>query len=123
MKYAGWEQMPLDQWMNREQIDKSQQIKLVRLSHMRYMHSDIESITDFLHDFGMHIVKKTDDKIWWRGYGSEPYVYVVEKGPEKKYLGGSWTVESYAELEKYGFHAHPCVEGAGPPWCLMVRYH
>lgn len=123
MKYAGWEQMPLDQWMEREQIDKSQHIKLVRLSHMRYMHSNIESITNFLHDFGMHITKKTDDKIWWRGYGSEPYVYVVEKGPEKKYLGGAWTVESYADLEKYVLHAGRRMENpaGGRPRCSRSR--
>jgi len=100
MKYSGWDQFPLDEWKKREGIDASSQIKLVRLSHMRYQHADIPAITEFLQDFGMHIVKKTEEKIWFRGYGSEPYVYEVTKGPEKKFLGGSWVVESYEDLEK-----------------------
>ena len=49
----------------------------------------------------MRIVKKTDDKIWFGGYGNDPYVYVVEKGTEDKFLGGVFLVESEAELEKY----------------------
>ncbi|SLM37382.1 Glyoxalase/fosfomycin resistance/dioxygenase domain [Lasallia pustulata] len=100
MKMSGWERLAVDDWKQREHIDDSKQIRLVRLSHMRYMHPDLNTITQFLLDFGMHIAKKTDDTVWMRGYGSEPYVYVAEKGPEKKYLGGAWTVESYEELEK-----------------------
>lgn len=101
MKMVGWDRLAIDEWKKREQIDESKQIRLLRLSHMRYMHPDLNIITQFLLDFGMHIAKKTDDKIWFRGYSSEPYVYVVEKGAEKMFLGGAWTVESYEELEKY----------------------
>lgn len=101
MEMAGWDRLAIDDWKQREQIDESKQIRLLRLSHMRYQHPDLNIITQFLLDFGMHIAKKTDDKIWFRGYSSEPYVYVAEKGAEKKFLGGAWTVESYADLEKY----------------------
>lgn len=101
MEMAGWDRLAIDEWKQREQIDESKQIRLLRLSHMRYQHPDLDLITRFLLDFGMHIVKKTDDTIWFRGYSSEPYVYVAEKGAEKKFLGGAWTVESYEDLEKY----------------------
>lgn len=47
----------------------------------------------------MTIAKKTDDEIWYRGYGADPYVYYAKKG-EKKFLGGAWEVESYQDLEK-----------------------
>ncbi|MCJ1305639.1 hypothetical protein MMC08_008454 [Hypocenomyce scalaris] len=60
----------------------------------------MDKITIFLKDFGMRIVKKTDDKIWFGGYGNDPYVYVVEKGTEDKFLGGVFLVESEVELEK-----------------------
>ncbi|KAK2778089.1 hypothetical protein FQN52_002919 [Onygenales sp. PD_12] len=50
-------------------------------------------------DFGMHVAKKTDTKVWYRGYGPDQYVYYAQKGP-KKFLGGTFEVESYAELEK-----------------------
>lgn len=87
-------------WQKRNGIDTEKQIKLVKVSHMRYQHPDIPTITKFLKDFGMHIVKETEEGLWWRGYGNDQYVYYVQKGPEKKFLGGAFEVESYEELEK-----------------------
>ena len=49
----------------------------------------------------MHVVQKSEKKLWFGGYGAEPYLYVVEKGSEKKFLGGCFIVETYADLEKY----------------------
>jgi hypothetical protein len=100
MKYSGWDFLSISEWKRKEGIVDSERIKLVRLSHMRYMNTDFEAITKFLTDFGMHLVKRTDDVMWWRGYSSEPYVCVIEKGLEKKFLGGAFAVDSYAELEK-----------------------
>jgi hypothetical protein len=48
----------------------------------------------------MRTAKKTDTKLWYAGYGSDPYVYVAQKGDEDKFLGGVFMVESEAELEK-----------------------
>jgi len=50
-------------------------------------------------DFGMSVAKKTDTQCWYKGYGSDQYVYYAQQG-EKKFLGGTFEVESYAELEK-----------------------
>jgi len=75
---------------------------------MRYQHENLEKISTFLKDFGMRTVKKTEDKIWFGGYGVDPYVYVAEKGAENKYLGGAFLVESFGELEKAAK-----LEGAG----------
>jgi len=94
------EQQSQAEWKAQQGIDTSKQIKIVKLSHMRYRHKDVESIKTFLKDFGMHIAKETDDTIWWRGYGSDPYVYALEKGTENKFLGGVFLVESEADLEK-----------------------
>ena len=47
----------------------------------------------------MRVVKKTDDKVWFRGYGADQYVYYAQRGP-KKFLGGTFEVESYQDLEK-----------------------
>ena len=97
----GWDRLSINDWKARENIDESSQIRLVRLSHMRYQHPDLTVISQFLQDFGMHLVKQTEKKIWWRGYGNQPYVYVVEKGDEMKFLGGAFEVESFADLERY----------------------
>lgn len=50
-------------------------------------------------DFGLHVVKKAENERWYRGYGPDQYVYYARQGP-RKYLGGSFEVDSRAELEK-----------------------
>lgn len=67
---------------------------------MRYQHPDLAEITTFLRDFGMHVAQKVPGKRWFAGYGPDQYVYYAQEG-EKKFLGGTFEVESYAELEKY----------------------
>lgn len=47
----------------------------------------------------MEVAKRTDSEIWYRGYGSDNYVYYAVKG-EKKFLGGAFEVASREELEK-----------------------
>ncbi|CAM0141657.1 hypothetical protein VKS41_000769 [Umbelopsis sp. WA50703] len=80
-------------------IDVKKQIRLVKISHMRYQHPNLEEITQFLIDFGMIIARQTDDKVWFRGYSTDQYVYYAQKGP-KQFLGGTFEVESYGDLEK-----------------------
>lgn len=100
MKMSGWEPKSISDWKAGQNIDESFQICLVRLSHMRYQHPDFATISGFLQDFGLNLVKQTKEKMWWRGYGDQNYVYVVEKGDTEKYLGGAFEVESFADLEK-----------------------
>ncbi|KAF1356050.1 Glyoxalase/Bleomycin resistance protein/Dihydroxybiphenyl dioxygenase [Lizonia empirigonia] len=90
---------PLRQWQEEQNIDRDAQIKLTKLVHMRYQHPDLDEITAFLRDFGMTVAHKTQDRRWFKGYGSDQYVYYAQKGP-KKFLGGCFEVASYTELEK-----------------------
>ena len=53
-------------------------------------------------DFGLTVVKRTETQVWCRGYGPDQYVYYAQQGP-KEFLGGTFAVESYKELEKYAF--------------------
>ncbi|KAH8892627.1 Glyoxalase/Bleomycin resistance protein/Dihydroxybiphenyl dioxygenase [Thozetella sp. PMI_491] len=99
LEAMGPEQQSVTDWEAKNDIDPSKQIKLVRLTHMRYQHPDLDKITEFLQDFGMSVVKRTDTEIWYRGYGPDPYVYYAVKGP-KKFLGGTFLVESYQDLER-----------------------
>lgn len=50
-------------------------------------------------DFGMKLIKKTDTQRWYAGYGPDQYVYYAQQGP-KKFLGGTFEVQSYEDLEK-----------------------
>jgi len=88
------------EWQQKNGIDRSKQIKLVKVAHMRYQHPDLDVISNFLLDFGMQIVDAKEDKVWYRGYGPDQYVYFAQRG-EKKFLGGTFEVETYEDLEKY----------------------
>ena len=45
---VGPEHKSLADWRAQAGIDTSNQIKLVKLSHMRYQHPDLDKITEFL---------------------------------------------------------------------------
>ncbi|KAH7008880.1 Glyoxalase/Bleomycin resistance protein/Dihydroxybiphenyl dioxygenase [Ilyonectria destructans] len=77
-------------------------ILLDRLSHARYGHPDLEKAKQFFIDFGLVPVLEKDDKIWFRGFGTDPFCYVAEKTHDgkRKFKGGGWIVQSMAELEK-----------------------
>ncbi|KAJ5333459.1 uncharacterized protein N7506_007242, partial [Penicillium brevicompactum] len=95
----GPESESVQAWRERCGIETNSQIRLVKLAHMRYQHPDLQEITVFLQDFGMKVASQTDDEIWYRGYGVDPFVYYAKKGP-KKFLGGAFEVESYQDLER-----------------------
>lgn len=44
-------------------------------------------------------MRKTENERWYGGYGPDQYVYYARQGP-RKFLGGTFEVESYEELEK-----------------------
>ncbi|KAG4431207.1 hypothetical protein IFR05_013314 [Cadophora sp. M221] len=106
-----------EDWRASLGIDTTKQIRVVELNHVRYQHSDIKNIVAFLEGkiaihpvrtppadrfmyFGFEIARTTEDHIYFNGYGSHLYDYVVVKGDEPKFLGGTFTVESYADLER-----------------------
>lgn len=47
----------------------------------------------------MEVAKRTETEIWYRGYGTDNYVYYASKG-EKKFLGGAFEVASREHLDK-----------------------
>ncbi|KAJ4358227.1 uncharacterized protein N0V89_002807 [Didymosphaeria variabile] len=89
----------LREWQASQHIDRDAQVKITKVSHMRYQHPDLAEITTFLRDFGMSVAQKAEGKRWFKGYGTDQYLYYAQQG-EKKFLGGAFEVESYAELEK-----------------------
>ena len=54
----------------------------------------------------MHVVHKTATQRWYGGYGPDQYLYYAQQGP-KMYLGGTFEVEGYEELEKYVLFSSP----------------
>lgn len=74
-------------------------IQLVRIAHVLYTHQDIDSARGFLADFGMQETKRVGDNFYFRGTGSEPFVYCASKGKQDAFAGAAFVVESEADLE------------------------
>ena len=76
-----------------------QKINLKHIAHVYYTHKNLDAAHQFLLDFGLSPVKRTEDTIYYRGYGTEPFVYCAQKGTEDKFGGTAWVVDSLEDLE------------------------
>jgi Glyoxalase/Bleomycin resistance protein/Dioxygenase superfamily len=55
-------------------------------------------IKKFLLDFGMHVVQEDDNRIYFRGYGPDQYVYICEKSDKPEFRGGCFETETREDL-------------------------
>jgi hypothetical protein len=78
-------------------VDK---IKLVRIAHVYYKHADIEKAKEFVDDFGLFLSAEVGNKLYYRGYGTEPFVICIEKADKNEFGGAAFVVESEEELVK-----------------------
>jgi catechol 2,3-dioxygenase-like lactoylglutathione lyase family enzyme len=51
------------------------------IAWIRYSAPDLDLMETFLADFGMHRAERTEDTLFMRGCGREPFIHVTEKGP------------------------------------------
>ncbi|KAH9205670.1 Glyoxalase/Bleomycin resistance protein/Dihydroxybiphenyl dioxygenase [Leptodontidium sp. 2 PMI_412] len=79
-----------------------EKIQLSRISHVRLRHPDPEKFLVFASDFGFVEEARVDDAIYLRGYGVDPYCYVVlpSTNGEKEFEGGAYVVKSKDDLDK-----------------------
>lgn len=77
-------------------------VKVIRLAHVVYQHPDLEKALSFLFDFGFVEEHRTANRVYLRGYGIQPFVYVVEQSPDDRrhFIGGYWVVDTFGDLEK-----------------------
>lgn len=74
-------------------------VQLSRISHVYYHHPDLDQFTRFAKDFGFVEAHRTDDKIYYRGYGRDQYVYVACKG--RAHFGGpAFVAKNEEEFKK-----------------------
>lgn len=85
-------------------LESDPRVRLLKTAHVIYYHDNLIKAKQFLIDFGFQVAKESDDgsEVYLRGFGSEPYCYVVRQSPiGKSFFGGAaYYVESYGELEK-----------------------
>jgi len=77
-------------------------IQLARISHVQLRHPDPERFLEFAEAFGLVEEARLGDAIYLRGYGKDPYCYVVlpSTNREKAFEGGAFVVNSKDDLEK-----------------------
>ena len=59
---------------------------------------DLDKQEEFLSDFGMVRVERTDDTLYMAGHGPQPFIHVSKLG-EKKFLGNTFYASSMQDLE------------------------
>ncbi|KAK6580070.1 hypothetical protein PZA11_007092 [Diplocarpon coronariae] len=77
-------------------------IQIARVSHVYLRHPDPDKFLAFGQDFGLVEEARHGDAVYLRGYGVDPYCYVVLPSlDEKKEFGGTaFLVQSKEDLEK-----------------------
>jgi len=75
-------------------------IALKRIAHVYYKHKDLAASRQFMHDFGFEETATHGEQIFFRGYGSEPFVVAIEPGESDEFGGAAFAVESADELDK-----------------------
>ncbi|KAI0456422.1 glyoxalase [Xylaria acuta] len=80
-------------------------IQLVRIAHVYYKYPDLEEAKQFLLDFGFTEEKRVGneedsgvEKIYFRGYGTEPWVLCASASDKPEFGGAAFVVESEEDL-------------------------
>lgn len=82
-------------------INNPSKIQLSRIGHVYHGHPDLQKFRAFAEDFGFEEVDEIDGKIYYRGYGKDPYIYVASKsGPEKEFGGAAFIAKTQEDFEK-----------------------
>lgn len=74
-------------------------INLLRIAHVYYTHKNIVKAREFLEDFGFEEISKTELGTYYRGSGSEPFVYCAKEGESDSFGGAAFVVENADDLE------------------------
>lgn len=74
-------------------------IQLLRIAFVHYKHKNATKAGQFMADFGFTEKSRVGNKVYYSGYGTEPFVYCLEHGDEDKFGGTAFVVSSLADLQ------------------------
>ena len=74
--------------------------KVVDVLFIRFELKDLAAQKEFLQHFGLQLAHETDDAIYFKGTGNQPYCYIAHRGDENRFLGAAYYVNSAEELER-----------------------
>jgi catechol 2,3-dioxygenase-like lactoylglutathione lyase family enzyme len=100
------------------------QAPIVKANDLLYVHferPDLAKAEQYLRDFGLIVVSKTDKDLFLRGTSSRPYIYRVTQGGGARFLGLGLSVASSEELQKLSKTFARPVDTDGPGGGSVVR--
>ncbi|KAI1822263.1 Glyoxalase/Bleomycin resistance protein/Dihydroxybiphenyl dioxygenase [Xylaria intraflava] len=80
-------------------------IRLTHIAHIYYKYPDLAKTREFLLDFGFTEAKrvgggeKGEEKIYFRGYGTEPWILCATQSDKAEFGGAAFVVESESDLK------------------------
>lgn len=84
--------------------------KVVDIVFVRFELKDLSVQKEYLEHFGMHLVRETQDAIYYKGSGSAPFLYTASKGSENRYVSAGYRVDNYSELKNLAAHFDVVIE-------------
>lgn len=74
-------------------------VKAQELAYLIFERSDLATAKRFMGDFGLLLASEEPDVLYFRGTGSSPFCYRVQRAEKDRFLGFGLTVSSIEELE------------------------
>jgi hypothetical protein len=68
------------------------------LAYLIFDRPDLAKAESFLTDFGLHLVSRDKEHLFFRGTDTKPFCYVVRKAAKAKFVGFGLQVDSSADL-------------------------
>ncbi|SMQ52577.1 unnamed protein product [Zymoseptoria tritici ST99CH_1A5] len=77
-------------------------VQLASLGHAYFEHPDLDQFEAFAEDFGFVVERKEKGKIYFRGYGKDPYIYVASQSADGKphFRGPAFVAQSQEDFDK-----------------------
>ena len=75
-------------------------VKADKLLFVHFERPDLAKVEEYLCDFGLISIKRTDTDLFLRGTDPQPYIYRATRGPAARFLGLGFSVATGADLEK-----------------------
>ncbi|MFK8018785.1 MAG: VOC family protein [Pseudomonadales bacterium] len=72
--------------------------KIDDIMFLRFELKNLEAQKEYLSHFGMALAHETENAIYFRGTGTQPYSYVAQRGDSNRYIGAAFTVGSEDQL-------------------------
>jgi catechol 2,3-dioxygenase-like lactoylglutathione lyase family enzyme len=69
------------------------------IAYLVFERPDLELAQSFLVDFGLEVVRRTDDELYLRASDESPYCYRIKRSAQSRFVGFGLTVASRSELE------------------------